>query len=167
MPQGQRVDLAELQTALDETHRYLDRIHLKAGTGPSWDRLINMIHALDHLQRIHERCEEEEGRAKTVQGTVELTAENGQLIGSIPEMITLVQANRWQAATKLARKTSKQIHRNVEPYRSLAIDQIATGQIDVLTGTERLEAIRWLRRVSQHIRRITEHMSRAILAIGQ
>lgn len=46
-PHGQRVDLPELQTALDETHTYLDKIHLQTGEGPLWERLVNMIHALD------------------------------------------------------------------------------------------------------------------------
>ncbi|MEL6247270.1 MAG: Na/Pi symporter [Cyanobacteria bacterium J06627_15] len=167
MPGGQRTDLAELQTALDETHSYLDRIHLKAGTDPNWDRLINMIHALDHLQRIHERCEEDEDRAKTVQATTELAEENQRLTDSIKETMALIEANRWQAAADRAHETSKQIHHKVELHRSTTIDQIATGQIDVLTGTERLEAIRWLRRVSKHIRRITDHMNQATLAIGQ
>ncbi|HIK43375.1 MAG TPA: Na/Pi cotransporter family protein, partial [Leptolyngbyaceae cyanobacterium M65_K2018_010] len=48
---GQRVDLGELQAALDETHVFLDKIHLETGTEPNWERLINLIHALDHLQR--------------------------------------------------------------------------------------------------------------------
>ena len=32
-PDGKRVELIELQTALDETHTYLDQIHLKAEDG--------------------------------------------------------------------------------------------------------------------------------------
>lgn len=50
---------------------------------------------------------------------------------------------------------------------SSSLNQVAAGQIDVLTSKERLEAIRWLRRVSKHIRWITDHMSQAVLAIGQ
>jgi phosphate:Na+ symporter len=34
-----------------------------------------MMHAIDHLQRIHERCEEEEDRASMVQRTIELAEE--------------------------------------------------------------------------------------------
>jgi phosphate:Na+ symporter len=44
---------------------------------------------------------------------------------------------------------------------------MANGQIDVLTGTAQLEAIRWLRRVSKHIMRITQHLSQASLASGK
>ncbi|MEM9483719.1 MAG: Na/Pi symporter [Cyanobacteria bacterium P01_F01_bin.116] len=166
-PTGQRVDLTELQTALDETHAYLDQIHLKAGVSPMWERLVNMIHALDHLQRIHERCEEDEDRAKTAQTAMELIEEKNLLIESIGKIMGLIQTNRWQSAVDCARATSKQIHHKVEPYRAATINQIATGQLDVLTGTEHLEAIRWLRRVSKHIRRMTHHMTQAILATGK
>ena len=93
----------------DDTHAYLDRIDLSQTAKPNWERLINLIHALDHLQRLHERCEEDEDRVQTV-------------------------------------------------------NQIANGQIDVLTGTARLEAIRWLRRVSKHVTRSTFHLYQAILA---
>ncbi len=166
-PDGQQVDLTELQTALDETSTYLDRIHLKTGEGETWERLINTIHALDHLQRLHERCEEEEDRSQTVRATTELEEEHHLFIESIQEMIALVQRNRWQAAADRARETSQRIHHKVRPYRSDTIDRIAKGQIDVLTGTERLEAIRWLRRASKHIARITQHLNLAFLAIAQ
>ena len=166
-PDGQRVDLTELQTALDETHAYLDQIHLKTGSGPLWERLVNMIHALDHLQRIHERCEEDEDRAKTAQATIELEKEKSLLINSIEKIMELLCSDRWQAAADRAHETSRQIHQKVGPYRTTTINQVAVGEIDVLTSTERLEAIRWLRRVSKHIRRITYHMGQAILAIGK
>ena len=52
----------------------------------------------------------------------------------------------------------------VKPYRAQTVKQIANGQIDVLTGTARLEAIRWLRRVSKHITRSTFHLYQAMLA---
>ncbi|MGK7929213.1 MAG: Na/Pi cotransporter family protein [Spirulina sp.] len=166
-PDGQRIDLTELQTALDETSTYLDRIHLKTGEGETWERLINTIHALDHLQRLHERCEEEEDRSQTVRATTELEEEHHLFIESIQEMIALVPTHRWQAAADRARETSQRIHHKVRPYRSDTIDRIAKGQIDVLTGTERLEAIRWLRRASKHIARITQHLNVAFLAIAQ
>ncbi|MEM1253866.1 MAG: Na/Pi symporter [Cyanobacteria bacterium P01_H01_bin.21] len=163
----QRVDLSELQTALDETHSYLDKIHLKTGTGPLWERLVNMMHALDHLQRIHERCEEDEDRAQTAQTTTALANENTLLLNSIEEIMKLIQTNRWLKAAALARLTSRQIHQKVAPYRATTINQVAVGQIDLLTSTERLEAVRWLRRVSKHIRRITYHMSQATIATGK
>jgi phosphate:Na+ symporter len=166
-PQGQRVDLAELQAALDETHTYLDQIHLKSGEDPNWERLITMIHALDHLQRIHERCEEDEDRAITVKGTLELAKEHQLLMETIPAVLDWVKANRWDQASDQANQAAEAIHQIVRPYREVTMAEVGSGKIDVAIGTARLEAIRWLRRVSKHINRICYHMHEAILAIGK
>mgnify|MGYP001795691850 CR=1 FL=1 len=115
----------------------------------------------------HERCEEDEDRAQTAQTTTELADENTLLLNSIEEIMTLIQTNRWPRAAALARRTSRQIHQKVAPYRVTTINQFAVGQIDRLISTERLEAIRWLRRVSKHIRRITHHISQAVVATGK
>jgi phosphate:Na+ symporter len=166
-PNGQRIDLAELQTALDETHTYLDQIHLKSGKDPNWERLINLIHALDHLQRVHERCEEDEDRAVTVKGADELATEHQLLVETMNAVLCFVEVNRWDQAAHDANQTAGVIHKIVRPYRERAMAQVGSGQIDVATGTARLEAIRWLRRVSKHINRICYHMNQAILAIGK
>ena len=161
---SQRVDLVGLQTALDDTHAYLDRIHLSQTANPNWERLINLIHALDHLQRLHERCEEDEDRAQTAQATPELIEDSQLLLVTLQNLVRFVQEQRWQTATQEVKQVSALIHHKVKPYRVQTVNQIATGQIDVLTGTARLEAIRWLRRVSKHITRSTLHLYQAILA---
>ena len=161
---GKRVDLVALQTALDDTHVYLDRIDLSPATNHNWERLINLIHALDHLQRLHERCEEDEDRAQTAQVTPELMEDSQLLLVTLQNVLRLVQEQRWQRATEKAKETSALIHHQVKPYRAKTVNQIADGQIDVLVGTARLEAIRWLRRVSKHITRSTFHLYQAILA---
>ena len=99
-----RVDLVALQTALDDTHAYLDRIHLSQTANPNWERLINLIHALDHLQRLHERCEEDEDRAQTAQATPELMEESQLLLVTQQNLVRYVLEQRWQTATAQAKK---------------------------------------------------------------
>lgn len=164
---GQLVELTALQIALDETHTYLDNIQLRRSHDNCLERLVAMMHALDHLQRVHERCEEDEDRAHTVQKTPDLAVEYQVLTDSIADEIVALQKNRWDHAAQTAVIAAKQIHRKVQPYRDLTIAQMAKGDIDVVHGTARLEAIRWLRRVSKHIARITEHLQQATLAIGK
>jgi len=166
-PQGQRIDLVELNAALDETYAYLDQIHLTADQAPNWERLINMVHALDHLQRLHERCEDEEDRANTVRATEELAEEHALMLQTIHDTLDCIQSNRWDKADHLASQTSTYIHRKVRPYRQATLAQVASGAFDVATATSRLEAIRWLRRVSKHLARINQHMHQAMVAIGQ
>ncbi len=164
---GKLAELTALQTALDETHAYLDRIHLQGTHQKYLERLIAMMHAIDHLQRLHERCEEEEDRAQTVQKAPDLAAEYKLLVESIEQEIAALQHSRWDKAAHIATAAATQIHQKVRPYRDLTITQMAQGNMDVVQGTARLEAIRWLRRVSKHNARISTYMHQATLAIGQ
>ena len=159
-----REDLNALQTALDDTHAYLDRINLSKTPNSNWERLINLIHALDHLQRLHERCEEDEDRAQTAQVTPELMEDSQLLLVTLQNLVRLVQEQRWSTAIEQAKQASALIHHKVKPNRAQTVNQIANGRIDVLTGTARLEAIRWLRRVSKHVTRSSFHLYQAILA---
>jgi phosphate:Na+ symporter len=145
----------------------LDNVQLQGTQARNLERLVAMMHALDHLQRIHERCEEDEDRAYTAQQTQDLAVEYGLLVASIEDEIAALQHSRWDQAARIATAAARQIHQKVRPYRDLTITQIAQGDIDVVRGTARLEAIRWLRRVSKHIARITRHMQQATLALGK
>ena len=164
---GARADLNELQAALNETHAYVDRIKPKSSEGADWERLLNMFHTLDHLQRLHERCEEDEERAVTARDTAELAEECSLLINSIRSIINDIENNNWLQAAENAKAAAAKIHVKVRPYRRSVIAGIANGTFDVYTGTGKLEAIRWLRRVSKHIERITEHVQLSVPARGE
>jgi len=164
---GHQINLPRMQTMLDKTSDYLDNIHLKTGQGAEWDCLVSMIHALDHMQRLHERCEEEEDRAFTARRTVELMGECQLITDSIQTIISDMQENRWSVASRLAQDTANELHLTVTPYRATVIAAIGSGDITVSEGTNRLEAIRWLQRVSKHVSRITEHLGQASLAMGE
>ena len=164
---GARADLDELQSALNDTHAYLDRIKPKSSEGAEWERLLNMFHVLDHLQRLHERCEEDEERAVTARDTEELAEECSLLINCIRSIVDDIEVNNWLEAAGKAKDTAAKIHVKVRPYRRSVIAGIANGTYDVYAGTGKLEAIRWLRRVSRHVERITEHVQLSLLASGK
>jgi phosphate:Na+ symporter len=164
---GARADLDELQSALNDTHAYVDRIKPKSSEGAEWERLLNMFHTLNHLQRLHERCEEDEERAITAKDTEELAEECGLLINSIRSIVEDIEVNNWLKAAEKAKDTAAKIHVKVRPYRRNVIAGIANGTYDVYAGTGKLEAIRWLRRVSRHVERITEHVELSVLAGGK
>ena len=47
------------------------------------------------------------------------------------------------------------------------MEQIAKGSISAFEGRERLDAVRWLRRVSKHIASITQHFADEVHAVGK
>ena len=59
---GHRINLREMQSAIDSVHTNIDKIHLTDEQGSRWEKLLELIHTLDHMQRLHERSEEEEYR---------------------------------------------------------------------------------------------------------
>lgn len=164
---GQRANLAELQHALNKTHAYIDKIHLDAGSGAAWERLVAMIHTLDHLQRLHERCEEEEARAVTVRESERFAYERQQMTDAISVMIAALKEKKWGKASKEALRAKARLYRHIRPYREEVMKQIASGEIDVPKGTAYLEGVRWLKRVNWHLCRITRHFEDALLAAGR
>ena len=164
---GRRADLAELQAALDETYAYVDRIHLHETQGAEWERMLGIVHTLDHMQRLHERCEEEEDRAITARGSAELSDYGRTMVKTINGIFNDIETQSWTEAAERADKTAVYIHDQVEPLRQSILAKIASHEIDVPQGTGRLEAIRWLKRVSKHVARIMQHYGEAVLAAGK
>lgn len=165
--QGRRTDLALLQGALDETHSYVDQIHLPAEGSPEWERLLHFIHTLDHLQRLHERCEEDEDRAFTARESGTLQRPRQLMIEALRAILTDIDRQDWLQAAKQADAAATQIQQQVSDYREQVVEAIARGEIDVPDGTDQLEAIRWMNRVSTHVARICDHFGSAILAAGK
>ncbi len=164
---GKYTNLHQLDTELDKTHAYIDQIHLESGKSTDWERLLAMIHTLDHLQRLLDRCIEQKKRAATARQETGLEEICQLLIDGLLQMLQQIDDKQWNAAVDLTRQTSNDITEKVKPYRIRVMEQIAEGSIDVPTGTERLEAVRWLRRVSNHITSITQHFADAVQAIGK
>ncbi len=128
--------LAVLQADLDRLELYLEQIHLapaplpaEGGMAEPGKALLHLLHGLDHLQRLHERSKEDQDRLRT-------------------------------AATSagLASASAQALHRRVAPYRQEVLAAVARGELDLDAGTARLEGIRWLRRVSQHLERASYHL---------
>lgn len=164
---GKRVPLDELQSALNNTHAFVDHINIKTSEDSNWERLVNIIHTLDHLQRLEERCEEDEDRAVTAKDTPQLAEVCGLLTTTTREVIQDIENNNWSHAYKIANEAGETIHKKVRPYRAEVMSRVASGELDVSRGTSNLEAIRWLRRVSRHITRITQHTEASLLAAGK
>ena len=122
---GKKINLNELQIALDETHRFLDRIHLDSTDSQEWKNLLALIHILDHMQRLHERCDEEEDRAITTINTPALSELVLHLRNAIDLILKEAQTLDW---------------------------------VDSPSGTNCLEAVRWLDRVSNHLDHLIWHL---------
>jgi len=151
-------DFANMQIALDETHAFVDLIHLQPNSEQDWQNLLETIHVLDHMQRLHERLAEESHYATIVNNLVELEGS----IKQIKHVIELIRSNidqeNWQEVFKISRTTRINLAKQTEPIRNSIMTDIAQGHLTVPQATNSLEAIRWLQRVFNHIARISYHL---------
>lgn len=155
-----KISLTDLQLAIDETQAYVDLIHLDKSNQPGWDTLISIIHSLDHMQRLHERCEEDVDRAIAVKLTPELNDYVNIIITGIKQIIDDIENNNWQLAAERATEFASLMSNEASDIRQQVMSNVAEGKITVPTGTDSLEGIRWLRRVSVHILRIIHYQAK-------
>ncbi len=160
-------DLQRLQARLDELQDYAARIDLRDTRGGEWDRLLALIHVLDHLQRLHERLDEEPLRAQTVRAVDDLRAERDAFIAANGELTAQLAAGRPDQAQATSAAVSTLIHERVAPFRDLTAAAMAARTLGVEEGTGRLEAVRWLRRVGRHVARAAQHLATAAQAAGR
>lgn len=153
-----KTDLTELKTALDKTHDYIDHIHLQERDTPHWSQLMALIHSLDHLQRLHERCEEDADRAHTAQHAAALSALVSDMRRNLDSIMYELSGQNSQHARSLAAQNLHLIDIHAETLRSEFMSQVASGKLSVAEGTDHLEAIRWLQRVSMHVDRVCHHL---------
>lgn len=164
---SKRANIKELQYALDKTHAYIDEISLGKESGAKWKRLVAMIHTLDHMQRLHERCEEDEDRAITLRDTEHFSKERDIIIFGIKSIIEDMKSKKWNKMFKHSHKTKASLYKHMKNYRELIVTRIAKGELNVEEGTDYLEGVRWLKRVSWHLERISYHYEQALLATGK
>ncbi|WP_373018478.1 Na/Pi cotransporter family protein [Thiomicrorhabdus sp.] len=154
--------LQQLQQELDETQIYLDRIHLTQSQSHLWKRLVSMIHMLDHLQRLHERCEEESDRAQASKQFTILQKFSRRLENDIVNLQTQFQQNQWDNALKLSRQLYYFIRQDTEGYRHKMVQKMGQGEISADECRDSLEAIRWMERISKHLYRISYHLEKML-----
>lgn len=161
---NKKIDLRELQSALNETQSYVDKIHLVDKTTKEWEHLISIIHIIDHLQRLFIRCIEDEYKAITAKRAEELSSIINELNTNTLKIISKINNREWREATRISEELTNSIQKQSHDYRERIAYKIAKGEIDVPNGSSKLEAIKWIKRVSTHINRICYHLEEAVVS---
>lgn len=160
-------NLPQLQKDLDRTQIYLDRIHLTYAEGHLWRRLVCMIHTIDHLQRLHERCEEESDRAEASKQFSSLSRFSKRLEHDIALLQKYISKTQWNHSVKCARQLYHFIRQDAETYRHKIVQQMGKGELSAEQCRDSLEAIRWMERVSKHLYRINYYLEKMLLDSGK
>ncbi len=124
-----------LQGELDRVELYLDQIHVEKLEAPEGRRLLHLLHGLDHLQRLHERLEEEPDRARTVRSDPALADLRQELLGLVSELPQILAKDHWLAASQASAAAAEAIGASVQPLRHRVMEAIATGEPELERGT--------------------------------
>jgi len=165
--EGKKTNLILLHKALIDTQVYLDDIDLKEQDDAKWKKLIALIHILDHENRIHDRCEEDGYRAQVVQQSMDLENEMHLLVTTNTKIINAISSKQFTKAKHYAKKCAKHMKKHIKPYREMIAKQMAEDKITMQEGTRKLEAMRWLLRVTHHFARITEYLEESVVSTAK
>ncbi|MEQ8493098.1 MAG: Na/Pi symporter, partial [Gammaproteobacteria bacterium] len=158
---GTPLDLARMQRLLDELQDFAGDIDLRATHGGEWQRLLALLHALDHLQRLHERLDEEPLRARTARTSDGLVDERRAAQAALAEIVAALAHTRPDLARAASAALHERLGSAVQPFRDRVAQAMAARTLSVEAGTEELEGVRWLRRVGRHVARIAHHLEAA------
>jgi phosphate:Na+ symporter len=158
--EGRELQTGHLQhigRQLDTVHAFVDQIHLQPGQALAWRRLNAAIHLLDHLQRLHERCDEEPERGLRLPQTAGLLAPSQRFVQSLRETMSALAAKAFDRAESVSAEAAGRLRRQAADLRAGIMAEVASGHLAVPAGTRSLESLRWLRRVSYHVSRVTHY----------
>ncbi len=155
-----RADMTRLKQNLDRMHDLLDRIEIGNPDSRDARGLIALLHTIDHMRRLHERCDEDLQRAVVASRRQEIRSVEEVLDRQIDVVIEAIQTRDFEQARQVAAETYTRILALEDPQREELYTSAARGEIGLRYATECAEALRWLTRVSRHISRICFYLDR-------
>lgn len=158
--QGYPIELQEMQIILDKTQDFADHIHIKDEKEKHRVKLLELIHALDHMQRLHERLDEDVERAHTARELASMHSLRSKLSDIISIIIdeTVELEITDQSLAELDQFLAE-VTEQTQQLRSMTMANIASGDLSVSVGNHHLEAFRWFQRVTIHVHKIMQHIN--------
>ncbi len=151
----EELDREDLAKAIAETRTYLDKIIVPPNDMAFQEELKGLFHILDHLSRLLYRCDQRQ-RIDELSLDHRLKRLAGLLIG-----VTDISTRQKDAKTQ--EKTLDRLRLLMRRQRRLNRDRLiamaAADAVPAETVWLKLDALRWLHRVSYHLWRIRLHQN--------
>jgi len=160
-PPGVDADLlAQVDQALAAAQDYLDRIAPPGDGAAAQARKAALLHALDHLRRLAQRCR---------QGARSAVLRRDPRLRRMARALRLALAppapGAGRAQSARLERFATLAARWSEPYRQRVLARAAAGAFSADEAARRLDAHRWARRSALHASRIVHHL-RAAAEVG-
>ncbi|MBD1547462.1 Na/Pi cotransporter family protein [Roseibium aggregatum] len=146
-------ELETLQQAIETTQSFASEIHTQPADGPLYDEHRALFHNLDHLERLLHRCRQSE-RIATLDADPVLHKKATKLRNALDAATAADLTPETSVHFNLLRK---ELRESRHSYRSETIDRASRDEIATDDAMARLDAMRWLHRVTYHIWRMSHH----------
>jgi len=145
----------ELEKALSQTRDFLDQIKIPADSKELSEKSKGMFHALDHLERLLYRSNQAERIAALEEDRQLLRLK--RLLASTA--LQHARPENPEACENLLDRLRRLMRRQRKVRRDKIVSDAVTGAISDEDALIRLDALRWLQRVSYHLWRIRLHLN--------
>ncbi|UWQ43932.1 Na/Pi symporter (plasmid) [Leisingera aquaemixtae] len=144
-----------LAAAVSDTRAYLDRIELPASTSPEFGEIKGMYHILDHLDRLLYRCTQTE-RISELPRDRRLRRLTRVLALATAGFEDVTRPGHCETTLNRLRRLMRA---QQQSQRDRLISEAADGTLPDDIAWTRLDAVRWLHRVSYHLWRMRVHLN--------
>lgn len=147
------VSVAGVPRQLELTQHYVDSIHIDANASGDWERLRGVIHLVDHLQRLYDRCQNK---------AVLLVLHNADELKYSRKLLIEIAApfaSKQEKDSLQIQQLAADLRSHEDALRESITLHIAQGEIEMRQGVTLMEAARWVQRVASHLARIEAAVS--------
>ena len=149
--------LDEVQTALEETRRFLSRVSHPDTQGFEFHRQISTIHALDHLERLAADMRDA-GALEALRGDESLREVAHELAKLATDLAGQIRAPELEPDAARAEEFSRRLADERRTARPAILQATAERKIDAEEALAELRAQRWLDRLAYHVWRASHHL---------
>ena len=162
---GEFADLTLLDGALTQVSDYLNDIEIEKGSTADVARMVSLMHALDHVQRLHERCEEDADRGELARRMPLVTDLRKRFVDDNFQIENAIQEKRYADARNVSGACAESVNEALHDLREHIVRESVTGEIEAVSGGKRLDALRWMHRVADHIASIARHLDDSAIPV--
>lgn len=155
--QPSRDKLDEATRALVDIRRFFGLIRGDGTTDLVRKRHLSALHALDHLDRLCEAMEEAADAASAA-ADEELAGMVGELATALEPLLELLGRGGTTLPTAGLARTNEHVAKAFLDGRTQALEKSARGELETEVALARIDAMRWLDRVSYHVARLAVHL---------
>lgn len=149
--------LEPVSTALDHTRGFLSRVTAEQQTQAQSDRLLMVLHAADHVMRLHEVCLEDWPAGDALRDPAARDVER-MLAVHMPQLRAWFADPESGAPHAILQEASQAIAERRRATRAALLEEAACGRRDAHRALALLEAIRLIDQVAYHLWRATWHL---------